>query len=242
MIDDDIPETDYLMIERSLSLLMEPGSTFEIRCPETSRGVVSGYFNDVQAACVAAFKWSGQADAVCVTLNPVLPDLRARASNRAREFTKSGGTTTDEHILRRRWWLVDCDPERPKGISATSAEKRAAREVALSIREWLSGLGFPLPILADSGNGSHLLYRVELPNDETTKDLLSSCLKALAKQFNSERVTVDVSTYNASRLVKLYGTLACKGDHCPDLGRVHRLSRLVEVPDPIATVDFGGLA
>lgn len=229
-------------IRRWFTLAYAPGDTFELRCPNTQRGVVSGYYTNVDAAVKDAVHWSGRAESVYSTLNPVLPDLRARASNRCREYVQGGMTTGDKHILHRNWWLVDCDPCRPKGVSSTDAEHEAARERALVLRDWLHGQGFPWPILADSGNGFHLLYRIFLPNDDASRDLLSQSLQALAAQFSDALVDVDVSTFNAARVCKVYGTLAAKGDPCPDLGRVHRLARLIEVPEPLVAVDFGGAA
>ncbi|MFA6561192.1 MAG: phage/plasmid primase, P4 family [Verrucomicrobiia bacterium] len=36
--------------------------------------------------------------------------------------------------------------------------------------------------------------------------------------------------------MKLYGTQSAKGDHCPDLGRPHRLSKILKVPERIEAV------
>ena len=63
----------------------------------------------------------------------------------------------------RRWLLVDADPVRDPHVSATETEKRTAHEIAQQIRADLAAQGWPAPILADSGNGYHLLYRVDLP-------------------------------------------------------------------------------
>jgi hypothetical protein len=91
-----------------------------------------------------------------------------------------------------------------------------------------------MPLEADSSNGAHLLYRVDLPNDKCAAGLLQRCLQALAFQFSNEEVAVDLTTYNAARICKLYGTLSCKGDSTPD--RPHRLSRLLVTPCPLVNV------
>ena len=85
--------------------------------------------------------------------------------------------------------------------------------------------------MGDSGNGAHLLYRVDLPNDRASLDLVKGVLEALSFRFSDERVSVDITTANAARIWKLYGTTARKGDSTEE--RPHRRSRLLNVPDVI---------
>ena len=87
---------------------------------------------------------------------------------------------------------------------------------------------------ADSGNGGHGLYRIDLPNDDASRTLLKTCLEVLAFYFTDSVVSLDVGVFNAARIWKVYGTLACKGDHCAD--RPHRLSQLLNVSTPLAHV------
>jgi hypothetical protein len=95
-------------------------------------------------------------------------------------------------------------------------------------------MGWPSPVEADSGNGAHLLYAIDLPNDPPSADLLRRCLYALAFQFSDEEAEVDCTTFNAARICKVYGTLSCKGDDTPD--RPHRLSRVLSAPVPMVRV------
>jgi hypothetical protein len=90
----------------------------------------------------------------------------------------------------------------------------------------LTGEGWPEPIHADSGNGAHLLYRVDLPADDG--GLIERCLKALAARFNSDMVHVDQSVHNPARIWKLYGTQAGKGDSTTD--RPHRMAKIIDAP------------
>ena len=219
-------------IKRSIGVLHEPGAVFEIRIPNTGRtGTVAGYFNDPEIAAKAVASWDGKAN-VYTAMNPVNPALLARAANRLKSYTKT--TTADTDITHRRWLLVDCDPKRPAGISSSVEEKEAARERALAVRAWLTERGWPLPVLADSGNGYHLLYRIDLPNDEVSRDLVKDCLNVLAAKFDDEQVTVDTSVFNAGRIVKLHGTMSAKGDSTED--RPHRRSGLLEVPEVVELV------
>ncbi len=109
-------------------------------------------------------------------------------------------------------------------------------KVAGECREWLAEQGWPAPILADSGNGAHLLYRIDLPNDDASTKLLRSVLQAIADRMSDDRVDVDKGVYNAARICKLYGTLSAKGDATDE--RPHRISKILEVPDQLEVTSF----
>jgi hypothetical protein len=111
-------------------------------------------------------------------------------------------------------------------VSATEEEHELALERARQIRDSLNAEGWPKPILADSGNGGHLLYKVDIPTDDG--GVIPKCLEALALRFDDDRVKVDQSVFNPARIWKLYGTLSRKGDSVPD--RPHRLAQILETP------------
>src|SRR5215472_2330409 len=69
---------------------------------------------------------------------------------------------------------------------------------------------------------------IDLPNDDRARDLVRACLAVLARQFSTPAVTIDTSVYNAARIIKLYGTIARKGDATAD--RPHRRAELEERP------------
>jgi hypothetical protein len=52
-------------------------------------------------------------------------------------------------------------------------------------------------------------------------------LISLSKRFTNNTVVVDQSTFNASRVWKLYGTVCCKGDNSPEFP--HRLATIINV-------------
>jgi hypothetical protein len=218
---------DPTIIERSLQILFRRGDIVEVRIPKTLReGTVSGYFDDMNALKQAVLTRTRDAG-IYVTLNPVQPELLARCANRLQSFAKE--LTTDKDILQRRWLFIDVDPNRPSGISASDEEHQAAIEKAMLISFTLHGEGWPRPVLGDSGNGGHLAYRIDLPNDDASEKLVEKVLKALAQRFDDARVKIDTTVYNASRIIKLWGTVARKGDSIP--ARPHRLSIIREDPD-----------
>lgn len=229
---------DEAEIHRALEILAPLPGVIEIRAPKARQGsrtgTAAGYFDNYEAAAKAAAALSGNAPGVYLTLNPVTPALLARYHNRLAPHADH--TTGDAEIVRRRWLLLDFDPVRPAGISSSDAEHEAALERARRCRDGLTSQSWPAPVYADSGNGAHLLYRIDLPNDDATKALLAALLKALANRFDDHRVQIDTGVFNASRISKLYGTPACKGDPLPD--RPHRIARILEAPESPVLVDL----
>lgn len=228
---------DESAVVKSLGKFLGPGQVVELRVLDAVTvhdrrpHIVSGYFDDpLKLAKAAATVVS--AKGFYITANPVNPALLARAANRARAVGKEP-TTSDRDIVKRLWLLIDCDPVRPAGISSTDEEHRAATETAYHIRAALAAEGWPDPIIADSGNGAHLLYRIDLPTDDD--GLVDRCLAALAARFNTPGVTIDVSVGNPARIWRLYGTRSCKGDDTPE--RPHRMSCILESPKLLGVVD-----
>jgi hypothetical protein len=185
---------------------------------------MSGYFDNFKLLADSAIKYGVGAKGVYVTLNPVNPALLARASNRLRIVGKNDSLTSDADITKRRWLPIDLDPVRPSGISSTDQEHSLAVERAFQMREALRQDGWPDPIVGDSGNGAHLLYRVELPTGDN--ELVKRCLQALARRFDDDQVKIDEAVFNPARIWKLYGTVSRKGDDIPE--RPHRLARILE--------------
>ncbi len=222
----------------ALDLLLELGAVTELRALGTARRTVSGYFTNPDEMARAATAISGKAEGVYFTLNPVNPALLARADNRVKPYAKH--TTNDADILRRRWLPLDFDPKRPAGVSSTDEEHRLALERAIKCREWLSHMGWPDPIMADSGNGGHLLYRIELLNDAASSNLIKRVLEAVALRFSDVTVEVDLKTYNAGRVWKVYGTLAAKGDNTGE--RPHRLAQILSRPATLQMVTLQQLS
>lgn len=224
-------------IRMVLELLVEPGQVVELRILEVDRRpcIASGYFDDLDKLAEWALRYDGRGSGVYFTLNPVLPALRARCYNRIRDWAKL--TTSDREVVARRWLLVDFDARRPSGVSSTDEEHQAAVARAKICRTYLAEkFGWPWPVLSDSGNGAHLLYRINLPNDEPSKILLQTVLQALDQLFTDAQVQLDPGVFNAARICKLYYTLAGKGDSIPD--RPHRRSAILEVPETIKEVDI----
>jgi hypothetical protein len=223
-----------------LGLVVEPGSITELRNLNAVENAkyppftVSGYFDyeHLEMLARAAMAWTLKAEGCYITINPVLPDLLARAANRM--VLRPKCSTRDSEIVRRTGLVFDFDPRRPAGVSATCEEKASAWERLRRFVADRSQEGWPAPIEASSGNGFHTWYKIDLPNDEEARGLIERVLKAADQLFSDDRVAIDISMFNAARICKLYGTLARKGDSTPD--RPHRWSRVLSVPDPYEVV------
>ena len=200
-------------IMSALELLAGPGQVVEVRVLATN-AVHSGYFTDYAALARAceALDCDPSVRGCYVTLNTVNPSLFSRRANRIQmRLGRTETTTGDAEITMRRWFPVDIDPVRPSGVSSTDAEHAAAFVMAEAVATWLSRLGFTEPVRADSGNGAHLLYRIDLPNDAASLALVKRGLSVLDACFSDPSATVDAANSNAGRIWKLMARLPGKG-------------------------------
>ena len=162
------------------------------------------------------------------TLNTLKDVCRAKRQYKQIVKIGRGEGISDTDIARRDWLLVDLDPERKAGTSSTDAEKETAYNVARQLIKisWDTPgkPHFPAPqIVGDSGNGYHLLWKLDgVDNTPDAERAVSGFLEELKKQFDTPQVHIDTSVSNASRICKLYGTMACKGENTPE--RPHRMS------------------
>ncbi len=205
----------------ALGLLMEPSQTFELRTLPSGRSrICKG--SDLPAAVNAAWELSDE-KGLYFCLNPVRPDLVGAASNK--------------DVLSRRWLLIDIDTQREdKDSNATEEEKRLASDVVSAVLVFLvDECGWPHPLVVDSGNGFHLLVRIEMDCDKVSKQLLKEFLARLGDRFDIKNVKIDRAVHNEARISKLPGSWARKGPHTED--RPHRLAKLL-VDFPPAPVSF----
>lgn len=218
-----------------LRLFIEPGQVTELRALNVRTTsykrahTMAGFFDYDHLKVMAgeAIKISKAATGVYFVPNPINPNCLALRANEI-DVSEKGQLTNDTYIVRRHWLIVDIDPVRvPKEISANDEEKAKAWDAAVKVREYMSLGKWKDPILADSGNGYHLFYPIDLPRDDD--GAVKKILLALGQVFDSEFVTIDKTLFNPSRIIKLPGTWARKGYEIP--GRPHRLAKVLEVPE-----------
>ncbi len=219
-------ELDEVEAQRALALFADPtpGNAVHFQAkPSWKTRLVPG--NDAEAM-MAAVRSLNAGDSIYFGLNPVSANL----------FLGSKDVKALD-IQCRKLLCVDIDRAKTnedKKLSATEAEKEAARSVADAVRDYLDGLGWAAPAITDTGNGFALVYRIELPADKLSQAILRKCLHTLAARFDKDGVTVDRSMHNADRIIKLPGSWACKGPDTSD--RPHRQCRILFAPDVLRVV------
>ena len=215
----------------ALELLHGDNEIFEIRilvpsAEPNKKSTYYGYFDNAESAYLSLteFKlsWSG---AYC-TMHSVDPELFSNAPNTIVRAMR-GTATPDESIIRRKWIMLDFDPLRwPKIQPSTDEEKESAFETCKNVSRFCMFRGMPEPILADSGNGYHLLWKCDIPVES---DVHKRMLVEIASKFNSAAVDVDLTIANPSRIWKIYGSLARKGVSTED--RKFRYSKIISIPE-----------
>jgi len=193
----------------------------ELRSLSAHGSARSAFFRlpeDAEAMAREAIKMEGKGfKGVYWTINPVTEDH------------DQGRAASDAHISQRDWVLLDIDPLRQAEISSDDEEKALSYEIAIDVVNGLSALGFGRPVIADSGNGYHLLYPVTMPNDEASREAVRSLLIALNKYVGNADVKIDTPCFNASRICRVWGTKARKGKDTPE--RPHRIGGVLEMPE-----------
>lgn len=232
---------DAVEIRRALDVLFEPTQIIELRAFGTKHGTCVGFYRDRDKLAADAVKISENAStpAVFWTLQEINSELFDRSPDQFQRRVKQGVATADADVAHYRWLLIDCDPLRnPAKTPSTDAEKADALKVATEIQDYfLTIKGYP-SILADSGNGYHVLLRIDLDSSAESKTLYSRVLQSLNQQFStgdeSSGTKIDVSVFNPSRICKIYGTVVRKGPETAD--RPYRMAHLIDVPSTLPVV------
>lgn len=219
-------------IRKALDILKSKDEIVEVRV--IGDYTYSGYFKNIENLIQAIKPY--QNDNIYFTLNEINDDCYSRSQcEKIVRSNKQTKTTSDTDIKARRYILIDIDPKRATGVSASDEEVTKARLVGNKVYTFLRDQGFTKPICAFSGNGIHLLYRVNLLNNEENRTLLERFLHTLDMLFSDEFADVDTTVFNAARITKLYGTYSRKGANTGD--RPHRISRILSIPDSIEPLD-----
>lgn len=224
-------------IARWLSLFVPPDQMTELRVLGTAGETWAGWFmgDDLPRMAATALGYEPRAKGIYFVPNPITPHGKSLEAARRGK----GETTSDEMIARRRWLLIDVDPVRfgldgkplpDTNCPSTDAERESAWQVLTRCRAALDAFGLSQPVVGDSGNGWHLCYEIDLPNDEESRTLHKAVLVALESRSGDDRAHVDLKTFNAARIWKLYGTQARKGQQGD--GRRWRYSQAVLSHEP----------
>ena len=193
-----------------------------------TRKTYSGYFTDIETLLSAIKPYDKCA--LYFTLNKIDDACYSREQH-DKISTKVKATTSDNEILSRKWCLIDVDCEKPSDTNSTNEEKELAKVVVNNVYKFLRDEGFEKPVICDSANGYHLLYKQDMQSTPANTEVMKKFLQVLDMYFSNEKVKIDCSTYNASRVCKLYGTYSRKGSNTKD--RPQRMSYILQVPTEV---------
>lgn len=213
-------------IRRTFEVMKSENELIEIRIISKGGKNVSGYFKSVDKMLSCIEKYDHEN--IYFVINSISDACYSRDQ---RDFLIEGPkvTTSDNDITGRDWFLIDIDCKRSAGVGSTESEKQQSKDMANRVFLYLRDMGFSSPVVCDSGNGVHLLYKINMLNDDLSKGILQNCLQALDLFFSNDKAEIDKSVFNAARITKLYGTYARKGKSTEE--RPHRISFIKSVPD-----------
>lgn len=223
-----IPENRYLSVEHlnsnkplvaehevlhCLQQFHPKSDIFEIRIIKAHNrqgkhlGTLSGYFDSPYKATQAILR-ANVIGNTYHTINPLKYDILARSINKLTPWTQH--TTNDNDVFDIRWLPIDIDYIRQSGMSATYNELLYTNEVRHKVQKYCNTGNSGFHHGAMSGNGCYVMIKIQKPID-SIKDVLEH----LAEKFNTDQVAIDTGIYNPARIMKVYGTVAQKGDHTP---------------------------
>lgn len=212
-------------------------SLVEVRVIDNKGKIYSGYFKSVEAIINAIRPYDRMHVQIYFTLNEINDGCYSRVQHDKIVLVSSKEPTTgDNDIDRRKFILIDLDPKRPAGVSSTNEELELAHRMAVIVYRFLITQGFSEPIICKSGNGYHIVIPCDMPSNEDTKNVISKFLKSISMIFTDDKVDIDEKVYNASRICKLYGVTAKKGENTQE--RPWRQSEIIKVPAEIKTTDI----
>ena len=209
----------------------------EIRILDKNDKTYSGYFKDVETLIKAVTPFDSWNAQIYFTLNQINEGCYSRVQHdKMMLMGRKDPTTGDPDIVGRTHVLVDLDPIRPSGVSASDEELEHAHKKAAEVYKFLLYQGFNEPIVCMSGNGYHLVIPCKIANTDETKEIVHKFLLTLDLLFSDDKVEVDKKVANASRICKLYGATAKKGENTKE--RPWRQSRIVRVPKDVRETDI----
>ena len=225
---------DYSKLHEAIKILKPNNELFEVRI--MGKYNYSGYFkgyetleNEIKILERKGWLINEQC---YITLNKIKDSCYAREQRD--KLIRAKQTTSDNDIIKYEYVFIDIDPIRESGISSTDEELNEALNVRDDVYSFLNKRGFKDPIIARSGNGCHLLYKIDVLNTKENENYIHDFLKVLDLKF-SNKAKIDTVNSNPSRICKLYGTLSQKGSDTKE--RPHRMAE-IELPEMVEVNDF----
>ena len=211
-----------LEIRKTFEILKTENQLVEIRIIDDKNGkkTYSGYYKNIDKL-IQDIKPHNDKN-IYFVLNSIKEACYSREQREV--LVPTTVTTSDGDIENRDWILLDFDPKRPSKVSSSDLEKEKSAILVKKVYKFLKDIGFYTIIGADSGNGQHLLIKINLKNTPENTELVRNFINTIHTLFSDEFTDIDTSVFNAARICKLYGTISRKGRNTEE--RPHRESRL----------------
>lgn len=197
----------------------------EIRLIEIGAGkTYSGYFNNIDTIIEALKPYENTCNCYW-TLNAIKPACFDRAQQSC-FVAKPKETTSDKDIVGYDWIFIDVDVERPSGVMSTEEELTYAKKKANDIYRYLRNNNITSLVVSVSGSGVHILVRTNLENTPGCRRLVKDFLDAVGMMFSDEKIHIDGSVANPSRLCRAYFWPNRKGRSSKE--RPHRMAYIAK--------------
>jgi hypothetical protein len=235
-------------IRLGIALLFKPGQLIELRAFRNNGKPRGVYYDDHEALAktVERLDSDPRITALYYVINAVKPNLpktRGLPVNpndaQVDEIIDGAGSqlTSNDDVETLNWLFIDVDTNRAAGFEhepSSKEEKKATQLVAKEVLKTLEEKGWPQPLLGDSGNGYHILAKINMMNTPHNVHLLVDCLKALAVRHDCTACHIDAGVFNPARLTRAYGSTTRKGTSTEE--RPYRGNRLYQPEAPIVEV------
>lgn len=132
-----------------------------------------------------------------------------------------GGSIEDISRISCIPWDIDSD--HPKNSPATDEEKSQARQLLYDFLKWNKEQGYNDPYIDDSGNGFHVINRVNISFEDHKQ--IDRKLKNFFKQAKAVFPTLD-NISDLPRIIRVPGTWNIKGTQTEE--RPHRQARILQ--------------
>jgi len=199
-------------------------SILELRAIKKQAGkpeIITKLFKGKDFSSIAGMQWAFEREAL--RLNMMGYNIYVVMNSINDDFM--GSSASDKDIAYRNLLLIDIDRHDTKN-PANQEELDAAKALSDKVTQYLKNDGWANPIKVMSGNGYHLYYPLNnIANSDNIRDSIKDFLKDLADIFDTDMVKIDTSVFNASRITKVVGTIAYKGEESDD--RPYRMARCV---------------
>lgn len=194
-------------IEHAIDLITKKSMPIEILCKK-NLSISTGYFDNRDKAVAVVLANNGKSE-IYITLNKIDGITPDKIQNK---LVPSAPRSSNDDIIKRNWLFIDVDPVRKTNTQATEYQRQYSKALAQTIIDDLIDLyQWPKPLFADSGNGCHILFPINLVCNDSTDELVSKVLQAIKLMYEEEGFKIDTNTSDRARQVRLYGTINTKG-------------------------------